>query len=151
MWRAHEEERKNYVGLCRCNAINLSNEFKASINELVAGERLNDDDFKKVAETNLVSALENSTFTAKEKALYFKKKWRKEHVWSIIISAIVWICIIIALKFQDVETALCGASGGILASLFYIVLYNRMMAYVEKHVYTRPSENESKEKEWRNS
>lgn len=55
----------------------LSREFGVSINELVAGERLVAEDFKKAADENLVTALDHSTFTLKEKQAFFKKKWRR--------------------------------------------------------------------------
>ena len=51
----------------------LSKEFGVSINELVSGERLATEDFKKAADSNLVTALDNSTFTLKEKIAFFKK------------------------------------------------------------------------------
>ena len=41
----------------------LSKEFGVSINELISGERLWAEDFKKAADDNLVTALNNSTFT----------------------------------------------------------------------------------------
>lgn len=52
----------------------LSNEFDVSINEIISGERLNLENFKKAADENLVTALDNSTFTLKEKIKFFKKK-----------------------------------------------------------------------------
>ncbi|MCI5513715.1 MAG: helix-turn-helix domain-containing protein, partial [Clostridia bacterium] len=58
----------------------LSKEFDVSINELISGERLLAEDFKKAADDNLVTALNNSTFTLKEKIAFFKKKWLREHV-----------------------------------------------------------------------
>ncbi len=45
----------------------LSEEFDVSINELISGERLDAENFKKAADDNLVTALNNSTFTLKEK------------------------------------------------------------------------------------
>lgn len=45
----------------------LSKEFDVSINELISGERLLLDDFKKAADNNLVTALNNSIFTLKER------------------------------------------------------------------------------------
>lgn len=39
--------------------------------------------------------------------------------------------------------ALLGAIGSILAILFYVVLYNRMMAYVENNAY-RATSNKKK-------
>lgn len=45
----------------------LSKEFSISINELISGEKIKDLDYKEKAEENLIVALENSTFTLKEK------------------------------------------------------------------------------------
>lgn len=51
-----------------------------------------------------------------------------------------------ALKLRGSDSySLLGAVGGWVAVLFYVVLYNRMMAYVEKHVYQK-SDNEVKDK-----
>ena len=116
----------------------LSKEFDVSINELISGERLLAEDFKKAADDNLVTVLNNSTFTLKEKIAFFKKKWLYEHISTIILCVVAWIGIIIwtALKLQDSDSyALLGAIGGMLAILFYVVLYNRMMVYVENRAY----------------
>ena len=118
----------------------LSKEFGVSMNEIISGERLLADDFKKAADDNLVTALNNSSFTLKEKIVFFKKKWLKEHIFTIILAVVVWIaCILwIAQKLQDTEVfAGIGATGGILALLMYVVLYNRMMVYVELRAYKK--------------
>ena len=110
----------------------LAEEFGVSINELIVGERLAAEEFRKAADTNLVAALNDSAFTLKEKIRYFRKKWCREHVWSMIVCAVLWIALIVALRLQNVEGYLIGAAGGLVAVLFYLVLYNRRMAYVEK-------------------
>ena len=127
----------------------LSKEFGVSINELVSGERLATEDFKKAADSNLVTALDNSTFTLKEKIAFFKKKWLKEHIATIVLCVVSWIGIIIwtALKLRGTDAyPLLGAIGSMLAILFYVVLRNRMMIYVEDHAYraTPDKENETK-------
>lgn len=116
----------------------LSKEFGASINELISGERLLAEDFKKAADNNLVAALNNSTFTPKEKIAFFKRKWLHEHISTIVLCVVAWIGVIIwtAVKLQGSDSyALLGAIGGMLAILFYVVLYNRMMVYVENRAY----------------
>ena len=118
----------------------LSKEFDVSINELISGERLLLDDFKKAADKNLVTALNNSTFTLKEKIAFFKKKWLREHIATIAICVVVWIGIMLLVALNN-SYALLGAIGSILAMLFYVVLYNRMMAYVENHAYRATSDN----------
>ena len=122
----------------------LSKEFDVSINELISGERLLIDDFKKAADNNLVMALNNSAFTLKEKIAFFKKKWLREHIATIALCIVAWLSIMLwtALKLQDKKSyALLGAIGSILALLFYVVLYNSMMAYVENNAYRATSNN----------
>ena len=118
----------------------LSKEFDVSINELISGERLLLDDFKKAADNNLVTALNSSTFTLKEKIAFFKKKWLREHIATIAICVVVWIGIMLWVALNN-SYALLGAIGSVLAILFYVVLYNRMMAYVENNAYRATSDN----------
>lgn len=121
----------------------LSKEFGVSINEIISGERLGTEEFKKAADDNLVTALSSSTFTLKEKITFFKKKWLREHIATIILCVVAWIgiMVLLTLKIQGNDKFLIlGAVGGLLAVLFYAVLYNRMMAYVEKHAYRNPGE-----------
>ena len=127
----------------------LSKEFGVSINELISGERLLAEDFQKAADNNLVAALHNSTFTRKEKIAFFKKKWLREHIAAIVLCVMAWIGIVIwtALKVRGSDSyALLGAAGSMLAILFYVVLYNRMMAYVEHHAYPNPDNEERNKK-----
>lgn len=118
----------------------LSKEFDVSINELISGERLLLDDFKKAADNNLVTALNNSIFTLKERIAFFKKKWLHEHIATIILCIVAWIGIMLWVALNN-SYALLGAIGSILALLFYVVLYNRMMIYVENHAYRATSDN----------
>lgn len=116
----------------------LSKEFGVSINEIIVGERLGAEDFKKAADDNLVTALNNSTFTLKDKITFFKKKWLREHIATFVLCAVAWIGIMVLLtskaRGNDILPIL-GAVGSLLAVLFYVVLYNRMMAYVENRAY----------------
>ncbi len=49
----------------------LSKEFGVTINELITGERLGTEEFKKVADNNLASALNNSNLYTKRKDCFF--------------------------------------------------------------------------------
>ena len=118
----------------------LSKEFDVSINELISGERFFEEDFKKAADNNLVMALNNSAFTLKEKIAFFKKKWLREHIATIVLCIVVWIGIMLWVALNN-SYALLGAIGSILAILFYVVLYNRMMSYVENNAYRATSNN----------
>lgn len=114
-----------------CKILNIT------LNELFIGEKISDDKYKEVADKNLLNALENSSFTLKEKIDFYKKKWKKEHISKIILCFISWSILIIALKFQNVEVYIIGTIAGMLSILFYIVLYNQMMIYVENNVYKK--------------
>ena len=116
----------------------LSKEFGVSMNELISGERLTAEEFQKAADKNLAAALDNSAFTLKEKIAFFKKKWLKEHIATIALCVVAWIGIIVwtAQKLRGSDAyPLLGAIGSMLAILFYVVLRNRMMIYVEDHAY----------------
>lgn len=110
-----------------------------TLNEFFSGKKLSDEKFKEVADNNLLSALENSTFTLKDKIDFYKRKWKKEHISKMILCFISWSVLIIALKFQNVEFYLIGTIAGMLAMLFYIILYNQMMTYVENNAYGKKS------------
>lgn len=56
---------------------------------------------------------------------------------------IIWT----ALKLRGSDSyALLGAIGSMLAILFYVVLYNRMMVYVENHAYRATPDKETETK-----
>ena len=53
----------------------------------------------------------------------------------LISCTAAWIVLMAALIIQNVEAYLCGTIGSMLAILYYLVLNNRMLAYVEEHIY----------------
>lgn len=108
-----------------------------TLNELFIGENIIDEKYKEVADNNLLNALENSSFTLKEKIEFYKKKWRKEHISKMVLCFISWIVLIIVLKFKNVESYIIGTIAVMLSVLFYIVLYNQMMIYVENNAYKK--------------
>ena len=62
---------------------------------------------------------------------------------SATIGVIIWTAV--KLRGSDSYTLL-GAIGSMLALLFYVVLYNRMMVYVENHAYQNPNNEEMNKK-----
>lgn len=82
----------------------LSNMYNMTINELLSGKKLSTEEYKEMAETNIKESLRASTFDLKEKQIFFKKKWRKEHLSTIIACTVAWIVLMIALKVQGAET-----------------------------------------------
>lgn len=115
----------------------LSKEFNVSINELISGEKLIAENYREKAEENLIEALENSSFTLKDKIAFYEKKWLKEHVSSIVLNIVAWIAVIIALIFQHAEGYLIGTVASMLAFFFYAVRRNQMMIYIEDRVYQK--------------
>ena len=113
----------------------LSRLYGLTINEILSGRKLTTEEYKEMAESNIRETLKASTFELKEKQAFFKKKWRKEHISTIIACTVAWIVLIAALIIQNVEAYLCGTIGSLLAIIYYCVLNNRMLAYVEDHIY----------------
>ena len=113
----------------------LSKLYGLSINELLSGKKLSTEEYKEMAEENIRETLNASTFGLKEKQEFFKRKWRKEHISTIVCVSVAWLVLGVSLKLQGTGIYLIGTVEGILAVLFYGALNNRMMAYVEDHIY----------------
>lgn len=113
-----------------------------TLNELFIGEKINDEKYKEIADNNLLEVLESSSFTLKEKIAFYKKKWKKEHIFKFIIGFLTWCALAIALKLQNVDHYVLGAVGGILTTLFYFVFNNQMMIYVENNVYKKTKDKD---------
>ncbi|MDY4747426.1 MAG: helix-turn-helix transcriptional regulator [Candidatus Fimisoma sp.] len=113
----------------------LSNLYGLTINELLSGRKLTAEEYKDMAESNIRETLRASTFELKERRAFFKKKWRKDHIATIIACTAAWIVLLVSLRIQQVDAYLCGTVGGMLALLYYMVLNNRMMAYVETRIF----------------
>lgn len=107
-----------------------------TLNEFFAGKRLSDETFKEVADENLLSALENSVFTLKDKIDFFKKKWEREHFFELFLVMLVIVFFIIYGFIKD--------NG--LQYLFMIIGFisgaienNRKMSYIEINAYGKNS------------
>lgn len=107
-----------------------------TLNEFFSGERLTDETFKEVADSNLLSALENSVFTLKDKIDFFKKKWQKEHFFELIIVMIIIVFFIIYGFIKDNGLQYLFMIIGFISG---IIENNKMMAYIEKNAYGKKS------------
>ena len=58
--------------------LSMSKLFNVSINELLSGKRLTQEEYKVAAEENLRQVVKVSSFTLKEKVAFYKKKWLKD-------------------------------------------------------------------------
>ncbi len=111
----------------------MSKMFEVSINELLNGKRLTEEEYKKAAEENLTQIIKESSFSLKEKIAYYKKKWRKEHRASMCF----WgLCIILGFAAGIILKQPLAVYGAIAV---FIVGHgwtnNAMMAYVENNAY----------------
>ena len=104
-----------------------------SVNELLAGERLTDEQFRKQADENLVEAVRESSFDLKERTDYWRGKWLRDNVWLIVVSVAVGVAVSVKLSFDQLW---------VLISPFWLIVFgwlrNRMMAYIEGKVYGAP-------------
>ena len=113
----------------------MSELFDVSVNEILTGQRLTDDEYKRSAENNLTEAIRNSSFNTQDKISFFKKKWIKEHLFIMIAIGICVLGVLIAgIIFES--PMLCSGSV-ILFLLGHIWRNNTMMIYVEKHIYDK--------------
>ncbi len=110
----------------------LSDMYGITINEIISGRELTETEYKKEAEKNIKSVLNRSTFTLQEKIEFFKRKWKKENAFTLILSYIAIICLVVAGFILDNGLQLVGI---VVASVWTIVQYNRMMSYVELFAY----------------
>lgn len=113
--------------------LSLSNLFEVSINELLSGKRLSQEEYKAAAEENLKQAVKASNFTLKEKIAFYKKKWLKEHIasmccWGIGIVTVFAAGIIL-------KQPLLLAAAMLLLVMGHGWRNNTMMAYVEQNAF----------------
>lgn len=113
--------------------IPLGETLGVSVNELLAGERLDDERFRRQADKNLVEAVRESAFSIQERTAFFRKKWLRDNAWLIVISILAGTAVSVKLSFDRLW---------VLVSPFWLVVFcwlrNRMMAYVEGRVYGDP-------------
>lgn len=111
----------------------MSELFHISINELLSGKRLNDQEYKKAAEENLTQAIKASCFTLKERIEFYKKKWLIEHVCILIF---IGVCIL----GTFISAILIKTKWLVFLTLIAFVIahiwrYNTMMSYIGSHAY----------------
>lgn len=113
--------------------LELSRVLDISLNELLSGERLNDEQLRVKADKNVLEAYRGTSFSLKEREKYWKKKWLREHialiaVWVIVLlNALVWLYFSEHMLFAPLWTGLC--------LIVYMWLRNKMMIYVEDKLY----------------
>ena len=117
----------------------LSELFDVSINELLSGRKLSGEEYKSAAEGNLAAAIKSSRFTLKEKIGFYKKKWLKEHLfsiccWGVGVAAVFMAGIISKRPWLFSAAVLLFLAG-------HIWRNNTMMAYVERKAFDGAEDN----------
>lgn len=110
----------------------LCNILGITLNEFFIGEKIKEEEFKEQADNNLFNALENSSFTLKEKIKYYSDKWDKEHFFELTIAMIVIVGFIIFGFIQDNGIQYIFM---IVGFIYGIWENNRKKAYIESHAY----------------
>lgn len=133
-------ERGNYLPPVEMLQI-LSERYNVSLNELLAGQRLDDENYRKKAEENIKTVLAESSFSYQERLKFFEKKWKKEHLPVMTVIFLLLLGLYIAallikpmLSFIPIAAALA----------YCLISYNKMRGYSEKKAYMvdeRLSEN----------
>ncbi len=111
----------------------MSELFGVSINEILSGRRLTQDEYREVAEKNLVQAIKSSSFTLKDKMDFYKKKWLKEHIFFMSAMGLILVAVLITGVLLKIYW-LFGLFP-ILFVIFHCVRNNAMMAYVERNAF----------------
>ena len=107
--------------------------FSVSINEILAGKRLQEAESKTAAEENLTKAISPSSFLLKERIDYFKKKWLKDHLGILVFLGII-ISVFLAVGILWKKPLLC-ASDFLLLLAAHAWRNNAMMTYVEQKAF----------------
>lgn len=111
----------------------MSELFGVSINEILSGRRLTDQEYRLAAEENLQKTIKASSFTLKDRIDFYKKKWLKEH---IAIMVFIGLCILGVLAAGILTRNLFVCYGAVVMTLLaHGWRNNAMMTYVEARAF----------------
>ena len=112
----------------------LSELYGLTINEILSARRLTSAQYQEKAEENIKTALRSSTFSLKEKIEFYKKKWLRDNLFSLVVEILVFIVgsVLLLCYFSDsiwINLVTWAALGAISHRR------NEMMKYVEDRAY----------------
>ncbi|MBQ8162059.1 MAG: helix-turn-helix transcriptional regulator [Clostridia bacterium] len=117
----------------------LGRELGVSINELLAGEQLEEEAFRQLADRNLVSVAKESVFSLSDRKAYWTQKWREDHrALLALLILIVLLAVLLPFLLSKRDFAIAAPIIGMIA---YAWQNNRMMAYVEEHLFEGPRQD----------
>ena len=107
--------------------------FHVSINELLSGCYLNDEEFKEEADMHIINISKDSAFSHNEKLTFWKRKWLKEHIALIILWVVLFIAFSVYMYVK--KHAIIISITPLIGVGIYAYLRNKMMAYIERNIY----------------
>ena len=111
----------------------MSKFFNVSINEILTGERLSENEYRKAAEDNLIQVLKTSSFTLKDRIEYYKKKWLREHIFFMAVMGFILVAVaVVAVIRRNIYFMITCF---ILLPVFHAIRNHTMMDYVENHAF----------------
>ena len=121
----------------------LSKELGVTVNELIAGERLSEPEFREKADENVRNAWQDSAFTLKERQEYFARRWRRRYLPAVIVGVLLYDAVLVLLVFSGLVRAAAVTAFAVLPSPFIAaVVNNAMMSYAERRTFDIKEEKE---------
>lgn len=112
----------------------LGQVFDVSVNELLAGQRLaEENEFRMQADKNIVAAMKESIFSQEEQRAYWKRKWRHDHRGLLI--GLATVVVGFACVPWLIHRPWLAGLAPMIGAVAYAYQNNKMMAYVEKQLY----------------
>ena len=111
----------------------LSELYSVSINEILCGERIAQEQYQEKAEETITGILSGSPFSFNERSDFWKLKWKKDHFLTNLVLTIS-LLVIFAVGLVLSKPLLTGLAP-ILALVVYMIRRNSMMIYVETNLY----------------
>ena len=111
----------------------LSRLYNVSINELLCGERIPEENYAEKAEETITSILASNTFSIKERTEFWKRKWKKDHLLTnVSLGAVLAVAFAAGISLSS---PLFIGSIPVLALIIFMKRRNDMMIYVENNLY----------------
>ena len=111
----------------------LSKLYTVSINEILCGEHIPEENYQAKAEETITGILSGSPFSFKERSDFWKRKWQKDHLVANVALAVLLLVMLAAGII--LSKPLVAGLAPILAVVVYMVRRNDMMIYVENNLY----------------
>ena len=107
--------------------------YNISINELLCGERIAQENYQVKAEETIAGILSGSPFSFQERSDFWKRKWQKDHLVTNVVLAVLLLIMLVA--GIVLSKPLVAGLAPVFAVVVYMIRRNDMMVYVENNLY----------------